>query len=63
MHWARLATQGANSIQLTYSQLGPMVSDFDKITGNSGQFGSVVFIFEVKKASACAENREIEKRC
>ena len=49
MHWARLATQGANSIQLTYSYLGPIVSDFDEIKGIFGQFGGVLFIFELKR--------------
>ena len=63
MHWARLATQGANSIQLTYSYLGPTVSDFDEIKGIFGQFGCVLFIFELEKAAECAENRQIEKRC
>ena len=63
MHWARLATQGANSIQLTYSYLGPIVSDFDEIKGNFGQFGGVFFICELRKAAECAENCQIEKRC
>ena len=63
MHWARLATQGANSIQLTYSYLGPIVSDFDEIKGIFGQFGGVLFIFELKKAAECAENRQIGERC
>ena len=63
MHWARLAIQGANSIQLTYSYLGPIVSDFDEIKGNFGQFGVVFSIFELKKAAEGAENRQIEKRC
>ena len=63
MHWATLATQGANSIQLTYSYLGPIVSDFDEIKGIFGQFGVVVFMLELKKAAECAENRQIEKRC
>ena len=62
MHWARLAMQGANSIKLTYS-FGPIVSDFDEIKGNFGQFGGVLSIFELKKAAEGAENRQIEKRC
>ena len=63
MHWARLAIQGANSIQLTYSYLGPIVSDFDEIKGNFGEFGVVFPIFELKKAAEGAGNRQIEKRC
>ena len=63
MHWAGLATQGANSIQLTYSELGPIVSDFDEIKGNFVQFGGVLFIFGLKEAAECAENRQIEKGC
>ena len=45
MHLARLATKGANSIKLTYSELWPIVSDFDEIKGNFGQFRGVLFIF------------------
>ena len=63
MHLARLATQGANSIKLTYSSLGPIVSDFDEIKGNFGQLRSVLFICELKRAAVCAENRQIKKRC
>ena len=63
MHWAILATQGANSIQLTYSYLGPTVSDFDEIKDIFGQFGCVRFICELKEAAECAENRQLEKRC
>ena len=63
MQWARLATQGANGIQLTYSLLGPIVLDFDEIKGNFGHFRGVLFIFEPKKAAGFAENRQIEKRC
>ena len=63
MHWARLAIQGANSIKLTYSYLGPIVSDSDEIKGNFGQFGVVLSIFELEKAAEGAENRQIEKRC
>ena len=51
MHWARLAIQGANSIQLTYSYLGPIVSDFDEIKGNFGQFGGVLSNFELRTAA------------
>ena len=43
MQWARRATHGANSIQLTYSYLGPIVLDFDEIKGilvNLGVFFS-----------------------
>ena len=61
MHWAGLATQGANSIQLTYSYLGPIVSDLDEIKRIFGQFGGVLFIFELKKAAECAENRQNRK--
>ena len=63
MHLARLATQGANSIKLTNSELGPIVSDFDDIKGNFGQFGSVPLFFELARAAAFAKNRQIEKRC
>ena len=45
MHWARLATQGANNIQLTYSYLGPIVSDFDEIKGIFGLVFGVFFSF------------------
>ena len=63
VHWARLATQGANSIQLTYSQLWPIVSDFDEIKGNFGQFGGVLFMVELEKATERAERGQIGKRC
>ena len=63
MHWARLATQGANSIPLTYSYLGPIISDCDEIKGIFGQFGGVLFIYEPAKAAECAENHQIEKHC
>ena len=63
MHGARLATQGANSIQLTYSLLRPIVSDFDEIKGNFGEFGGVLFIFELEEAAECAQKCQIEKRC
>ena len=63
MHLERLATQGRNSIKLTYSKLGPIVSDFDEIKGNFGQFGGVLFILELEKVAVCAENRPMEKRC
>ena len=33
------------------------------MNGNFGQFGGLLFIFELVKASVCAENRQIEKRC
>ena len=29
----------------------------------SVNFGGILFIFELVKAAACAENRQIEKRC
>ena len=40
-----------------------MVSDFDEMNGNFGQFGGILFIFELPKAPFYAENRQIEKRC
>ena len=33
------------------------------MNGNFGQFGGILFIFELVKAAVCAENRQIEKRC
>ena len=33
------------------------------MNGNFGQFGGILFIFELVKAALCAENRQIEKRC
>ena len=33
------------------------------MNGNFGQFGGILFIFELLKAAVCAENRPIEKRC
>ena len=33
------------------------------MNGNFGQFGGVLFIFELVEAAVCAENRQIEKRC
>ena len=32
------------------------------MNGNFGQFGGILFIFELVKAAVCAENRQIEKR-
>ena len=49
MHWARLATQGANSIQLTYSYLGPIVSDLNEIKGIFGQFGGFFSFLSFKR--------------
>ena len=33
------------------------------MNGNFGQFGGILFIFELFKAVLCAENSQIEKRC
>ena len=33
------------------------------MNGNFGQFGAILFIFELVKAAVCAKNRQIEKRC
>ena len=33
------------------------------MNGKFGQFGGILFIFELVKAAECAENRQIEKRC
>ena len=33
------------------------------MNGNFGQFGGILFIFELVTAAVCAENRQIEKRC
>ena len=32
------------------------------MNGNFGQFGGILFIFELVKAAVCAENRQIKKR-
>ena len=32
------------------------------MNGNFGQFGGILFIFELLKAAVCAENRQIKKR-
>ena len=63
MHLARLATEGANSIKLTYSSLGPILSDFDKGKGNLGQFGGPLLIFGLGEAPAYARICRIEERC
>ena len=33
------------------------------MNGNFGRFGGIHFIFELVKAAACGEKRQIEKRC
>ena len=32
------------------------------MNGNFGQFGCILFIFELLKAAVCAENRQIKRR-
>ena len=36
---------------------------FRRNEGSCGQYGGTLLILELRKAAACAENRQIEERC